>query len=62
MTYIVKTDGVTSGKGVLVTESLDEMLAAIACYFTDSFGDRLIVERSTQPLPPALPDAERDDR
>jgi phosphoribosylamine--glycine ligase len=38
--YVVKTDGLAAGKGVLVTESLSEARDAVAAYLSgDAFGD-----------------------
>ena len=38
--YVIKTDGLAAGKGVLVTESLSEAKSAIKNYLTgDAFGD-----------------------
>jgi phosphoribosylamine--glycine ligase len=38
--YVVKTDGLAAGKGVLVTESLAEARAAVASYLSgEAFGD-----------------------
>jgi phosphoribosylamine---glycine ligase len=38
--YVVKTDGLAAGKGVVVTESFDEAAAAVRSYLSgDAFGD-----------------------
>lgn len=38
--YVIKTDGLAAGKGVLVTESLDEARDAVRSYLSgDAFGD-----------------------
>ena len=38
--YVVKTDGLAAGKGVVVTESIDEALEAVRDYLSgDAFGD-----------------------
>ena len=38
--YVVKTDGLAAGKGVVVTESLDEAREAVRAYLSgDAFGD-----------------------
>lgn len=46
--YVVKTDGLAAGKGVLVTESLDEARDAVRSYLAgDAFGDagrRVVIE------------------
>ena len=46
--YVVKTDGLAAGKGVLVTESLEEARAAVIAYLSGaafgSAGERLVIE------------------
>jgi phosphoribosylamine--glycine ligase len=46
--YVIKTDGLAAGKGVLVTESLAEARGAVAAYLSGSaFGDagrRIVIE------------------
>ena len=46
--YVVKTDGLAAGKGVLVTESLDEARAAVIAYLSGaafgSAGERVVIE------------------
>jgi phosphoribosylamine--glycine ligase len=46
--YVVKTDGLAAGKGVVVTESIDDARAAVRAYLSGSaFGDagrRLVLE------------------
>ena len=46
--YVVKTDGLAAGKGVVVTESFDEARAAVIAYLSGSAfgaaGQRLVIE------------------
>ena len=52
--YVVKTDGLAAGKGVVVTESLDEARDAVRSYLSgDAFGDagRTLVVRRASPAP-----------
>jgi len=46
--YVVKTDGLAAGKGVLVTESLDKARAAVIAYLSGAAfgaaGERLVIE------------------
>ncbi len=46
--YVVKTDGLAAGKGVVVTESLDEARAAVIAYLSGAAfgaaGQRLVIE------------------
>ena len=48
-TYVIKTDGLAAGKGVLVTESLEEARHAVGSYLSgEAFGDagrRVVIEQ-----------------
>ena len=48
-TYVIKTDGLAAGKGVFVTESLDDARKAVAGYLSgEAFGDagrRVVIEQ-----------------